>query len=541
MMLRTIFLWCHLALSFAAGAQWMLDDQWGGAGRRIGASDRWEIPVALDHDLTRVHMLSAAYDSTGTTAVRWRAFSKNNGTEVWSGSGFQGETPVDLRTSFSGDRWFLFTEAPVGPDSSFSKVWRIRSFQEETEDTTWGDTGVVDLGFVGPWHEGGGMDMVGPSDESSKADLVGPWMVVAGAAFDSCCAHRELPALAVLSAVDGSFHPDFGEAGRIVLQPDGWLVQDSVRHEWSGRFTKVLFVPTTSGMPFDPPSELRILAGGTVSTNGAFHPFVARFHLDGTLDESFGNNGVLEWAEDGTLNHGVQDMLHRWNWYEVGAGIELLVGVPDGEEPLAAGTMSAGWMPLHGQMAYPPTEDIDPGMPLQEPLRSVGLASGYGWKFEDEQVAVGTLGDVVSWNGDCHPAWWTSYGSAFGTPEYWTEDLEFERHRVGAVLSVGSRLYIAGTLAEETPSSSSWILSRWKEDTSVGITDDDGTSLPYPNPTAGEVHWDVPAGRIECRDGVGRLLKTWRHDSGRFSAVLPSGAAWLIHSNGGCHAVRVFP
>ena len=47
-------------------------------------------------------------------------------------------------------RWFLFTEATVGPDSSFSKVWRIRSFQEETEDTTWGDTGVVDLGFVTP-------------------------------------------------------------------------------------------------------------------------------------------------------------------------------------------------------------------------------------------------------------------------------------------------------------------------------------------------------------------------------------------------------
>ena len=185
MMLRVLCLWCQLALSFAAVAQWMLDDQWGGAGRRIGASDLWEIPVALDHDLTRVHMLSAAYDSTGTTAARWRAFSTNNGTEVWSGSGFEGETPVDLRTSFSGDRWFLFTEAPVGPDSSFSKVWRIRSFQEETEDTTWGDAGVVDLGFVGPWHEGGGMDMVGPADESSKADLVGPWMVVAGAALET--------------------------------------------------------------------------------------------------------------------------------------------------------------------------------------------------------------------------------------------------------------------------------------------------------------------------------------------------------------------
>ena len=539
MILRVLCVLVGVYGALNAEAQWVLDDTWGGNGRRMALSDRWEVPVAIDHDVSRVHMLSAAFDSTGTPEVRWRAFAQTNGAEVWSGQGFQAETPVDLRTSATADRWFLFTEAEVGPDSLPANVWRIRSFQMEALDTTWGTQGKVDLGFVGPWHLGGGMDMVGPADEWSKWEAVGPWMVMAGAAFDSCCAHRELPALALLSAEDGAFHPDFGQEGRVVLAPDGWLVEDSVRHEWSGRFTHALFVPSTGGYVFDSPTEMRILAGGTVATTGGFHPFVARFHWDGSLDTEFGDGGVLEWTEDNNINHEIQDMRHRWNGYEVGAGIELLLSVPDGEETLAAGTMVTGWMPLHGQIAYNPTADIDPGLPVQAPLRAVGLAAGYGWKFEDEQVAVGTLGDVVAWDGDCHPAWWTSYGSAFGTPEYWTEDLEFERHRVGAVHTVGSRLYVAGTLAEGGPENSQWILSRWKEDNTIGVVENTALPAPYPNPTSGQIHWELSAGLVECRDALGRLLDAWSHPGGRFSAVLPQGAAWLGHNGGSWRAVQV--
>jgi hypothetical protein len=152
---------------------------------------------------------------------------------------------------------------------------------------------------------------------------------------------------------------------------------------------------------------------------------------------------------------------------------------------------------------------------------------------------VGTLGDVVAWDGECHPAWWTSYGSAFGTPAYWTEDQEFERQRVGAVYTIGPRLYIAGTLAEDSPNASSWVLSKWREDATVGINEDRLVPLPYPNPTYGMVHWDVPAGQIECRDGVGRLLKAWHHEGGRFSATLPLGGAWLGYNGGGWKAVQV--
>lgn len=535
---QTLALLC-MGCSWAGHAQWVLDGQWNGSGRLIEGSDRWEIPVALDHTSTSLLMLSAAYDSAGTAESRWRAFSQVSGSTLWSNAGFQGEQPVDLKASATAGRWFMFSEAQVGADSAWTQVWRIRAFESDAQDTTWGESGSVDLGFVGPWHDGGGMDMVGPTDEPSKAEQIGPWMAVAGAAYDSCCAHRELPALALLSTEDGSFHPDFGEAGRIVLDPDGWLVEDSVRHEWSGRFTDVIFAPTSSGTPFDPPTEMRILAGGMVATTGAFHPFVARFHFDGSLDTEFGNSGVLEWTEDATVNHGVLDMRHRWNWYEVGAGVELLIGVPQGEQTLAAGTMSAGWMPLSGQLSNPPTAALDPGLPVQAPLRATGLAWGYGWKFEDEQLAVGTLGDVVSWDGDCHPAWWTSYGSAFGTPEYWTEDQEFEQHRVGAVHSKGTSLYIAGTLAGDTPMTSSWILSKWKEDASVEVPENSGVGTPYPNPTTGMVRWEVPAGRIECRDDLGRLLKVWDHGGGRFEAVLPVGGAWLGHGGGFWKAVRV--
>lgn len=540
MKMRPALLLICLCGSLTCGAQWVLDNNWSEGGRQIGASDRWEVPVALDRTNGSVVMLSAAYDSSGTAEVRWRGFSASNGSPLWTGSGFQGETPVDLRTSFFEDRWFLFSEAPVASDTVLSNVWRIRAFQADEMDTTWGQSGAVDLGFVGPWHDGGGLDMAGATDQDSRASAVGPWMVVAGAAYDSCCAHRELPALAVLSTADGTFHPDFGEAGRIVLEPDGWLVEDSVRHEWSGRFTHALIVPTTSGTPFDPPTDMRILAGGTVSTTGAFHPFVARFHFDGALDTEFGVGGVLEWTDDDALNHGVRDMRHRWGACEIGAGIELLLGVPAGEATLAAGTMHVGWMPLHGQMAYSPTEDIDPGLPVQAPLRAAGLAAGAGPECQDEQVAVGTLGDIVSWDGACHPAWWTSYGSAFGTEAYWTEDAAFDRHRVGAVLTAeGVRLYVAGTLADDTPLTSHWILSRWKEDASVDVAESAAIGRPYPNPTSGEVHWQVPAGRITCLDAVGRRLQSWVHTGGLFSATLPRGSAWLGHNGGVWQAVHL--
>ena len=111
MKMRPALLLICLCGSLTCGAQWVLDNNWSEGGRQIGASDRWEVPVALDRTNGSVVMLSAAYDSSGTAEVRWRGFSASNGSPLWTGSGFQGETPVDLRTSFFEDRWFLFSGA----------------------------------------------------------------------------------------------------------------------------------------------------------------------------------------------------------------------------------------------------------------------------------------------------------------------------------------------------------------------------------------------------------------------------------------------
>jgi len=172
-------------------------------------------------------------------------------------------------------------------------------------------------------------------------------------------------------------------------------------------------------------------------------------------------------------------------------------------------------------------------------VRSVALAAGFGWKLEDETVVVGTRDIGPGWDGEAHPVWWTGPHMAFGgVNAYWTEDTEFSSQRVGAAVSVGTRLYIAGTLPGDSPASSSWILSRWTEDVSDVPSLQAESIGPFPFPTSGVVEWLCAPGTIQCRDGLGRLLGEWRHAGGRFRLDLPEGAAWLGSEALGWHRVQ---
>ena len=527
-----------LCLLSSAHGQWVLDGDWSGDGRKVEASDRWEVPVSISLAAGEVVLLNAAYDADGQVVPRWRGFT-TWGSQSWEGEGEVGERPVDAAHGTAQGRWFMLSEMPAAVGDTLGSLMRVRAFDGSAPVGEWGAEGVVDLTFVGPLNEGGSLDA--RTDYAGGPQDLWNWLLVSGAAFDSCCAHQEWPALSILSAGDGSYHPDFGQEGRIVLDPDGWQVEDSVRHEFSGRFSQALFVPWN---PYESdPNDLdniRILAGGTYALAGAFQPFLPMFRWDGTLESDFGEGGIMTWFEDANLNHGVRDLRHRWEWLGPDAGVHVLLGTPEGEPTLAGGTMSAGWVPLWPE-ASPgsSTTSINPGLTTNDPVRSVALAAGFGWKLEDETVVLGTRDIEPGWDGAAHPVWWTGPHMAFGgVNAYWTEDTEFPSQRVGAAVSVGTRLYVAGTLPGDSPATGSWILSRWTEDVSDVPSLQAESTRPFPFPTSGVVEWPCAPGTIQCRDDRGRLLGEWRHAGGRFRLDLPKGAAWLGSEALGWHRVQ---
>ena len=538
-MKRAALLTLLLFGALLGSAQWVLDGSWGTGGRKMEASDRWEVPVSIHASSGDVIVLSAAFDANGDVIPRWRGLS-SSGSLLWEGEGHDGERPVGLTHATWQNRWFMLSEAPDLDGDTLANLMRVRAFDGASPIESWGTDGVVDLSFVGPLQEGGGIH--GRHVELGGPEQLEDWLLVSGAAFDSCCAHQELPALSILSAWDGAYHPDFGQQGRIVLDPDGWQVEDSVRHEFSGRFSTAVFVPWNP-MVEDPNDleNIRILAGGTYALAGAFQPFLAMFRWDGSLETEFGEAGIMTWFEDASLNHGVCDLRHRWEWLGPNLEVQVLIASPEGEPTLAAGTMSFGAVQLWpGTSQTGVTGDLDPGLPTLDPVRSVALASGYGWKLEDESVVVGTLEESLGWDGHAHPVWWTGPSSGFGfQPPYWTEDTGFESQRVGAATSRGPRLYVASTIPAETPAESTWLVSCWRENTS-GVDDPvfSESDVPHPNPTRGAIRWKVDAGPIRCCDATGRLLYEWGHDGGVFEAQLPPTAAWLVWGKSRWERVR---
>ena len=83
-----------LCLLSSAHGQWVLDGDWSGDGRKVEASDRWEVPVSISLAAGEVVLLNAAYDADGQVVPRWRGFT-SWGSQSWEGEGEVGERPVD--------------------------------------------------------------------------------------------------------------------------------------------------------------------------------------------------------------------------------------------------------------------------------------------------------------------------------------------------------------------------------------------------------------------------------------------------------------
>ncbi|MGB1573281.1 MAG: hypothetical protein ACPG85_03300, partial [Flavobacteriales bacterium] len=50
--------------------QWVLDGDWSGDGRKVEASDRWEVPVSISVAAGEIVLLSGAYDADGEVVPR---------------------------------------------------------------------------------------------------------------------------------------------------------------------------------------------------------------------------------------------------------------------------------------------------------------------------------------------------------------------------------------------------------------------------------------------------------------------------------------
>ena len=196
-MLRTACLFFVFICGLTADAQWMLDESWSSDGRKVDASDRWEVPVALSQGADGVVMLSATYDAEGEVRPRWRGLSTWGGLS-WEGEGNDGERPVDLAHGFLPNRWFMLSEAPDPEGDTLASVLRVRAFEGNSPVESWGEEGVVNMSFIGPAQEGGAIHAHIAGGEGPE--VLDDWVAIAGAGYDSCCVHQEMPALALVSA-----------------------------------------------------------------------------------------------------------------------------------------------------------------------------------------------------------------------------------------------------------------------------------------------------------------------------------------------------
>ena len=156
-------------------------------------------------------------------------------------------------------------------------------------------------GFEGDYGFGvNGIDtltFLGPDQSLEACASFGPRLALVGWGLDSCCAHKEVPLVRVVNASDGEGWPGFGGAGTVALNLPEGTVNDSIGglpvHESGGWFEDVAWALDGQAL----------FAAGAMLNGNAFQPLLAKFNLDGTLDESFGEGGLSTFSFSSVQNH----------------------------------------------------------------------------------------------------------------------------------------------------------------------------------------------------------------------------------------------
>tara|TARA_B110000503_G_scaffold102604_1_gene153244 strand:+ start:4215 stop:5810 length:1596 start_codon:yes stop_codon:yes gene_type:complete len=179
-------------------------------------------------------------------------------------------------------------------DSSLTSIGGIMVLDSEgAPDSSFGsDTlpGWLSIYYGSPFQELHGLD---------KSD--GTWLA-SGMVLDPCCFHREMPTLALLDSA-GQWVESFGTNGRVVVDVGAAEIVDTLglrpafnRHEIGG------FYAATAA------TEGGWIAAGAYSNAAHYEVLVSKHDVNGSLDPSFGEMGIVHLNLNPGVNHWAQDL-----------------------------------------------------------------------------------------------------------------------------------------------------------------------------------------------------------------------------------------
>ena len=368
--------------------------------------------------------------------------------------------------------------------SAFALKWGLQSSNVPfMYDLSFSEGGVDTLTFLGP-------------DQSFEACAAyGAQLAMVGWGLDSCCVHKEVPIVRVVDGESGASWTGFGNSGTIALELPSGMINDSIGglpiHETGGWFEDVAWSPD---------GQVLFAAGAALNGN-VFQPILAKFHIDGTLDEPFADGGLSLPLLSPSQNHWITSLAVLEN-----GNVVALMKAGTGEDIEGTSLWLLHWNPLgEWQVDVLPWEDV--------------FTPGHLEARGNEVAIVGTIGDVISifgerqigvatWSPDSS---WTGVGSSSsqyllsGSDIAWVGD---------SALHVSARYNSPTIPAVEAP---------WDDGSSFGIYRFSRENLPTaieeltvltpssqikPNPTNEMTQWAIerPADRVVLRNITGNVV-----------------------------------
>lgn len=492
----------------------------------------WSQNDAWQHDTSWVSTGWASADIGWWEDVRdlcpWGADAGASAIQVYAAEG--GSHPAIIRMTLDSEMHILFpfeedVERPIQIEKIASdtanRLWCAMNQQshdstltslgglwvldpEGQPDNAFGSDslpGWIPITFGGPFQELHGLN--GTSD--------GQWMV-SGMALDPCCFHREMPTLALLDA-DGQWVNSFGNNGRLILDVGAAEILDTLgmrpalnRHEIGGFYSSA--VATDGGW----------IAGGAYSNATHYEVLVVKHTSDGTLDSTFGDNGIVHLNLNPGVNHWVSDVRIESN------GL-ISVNVVSH----AAGDLPTGWHALILDAT---------GTPLQwETTESNATWTSLGFLDTSDSWPLGfgfeegaSNPSLISYDGDLEDAPEMILLEPLLSPEGSWGEFRAEYH------PAWDRLMIAGHWQGPTNGSDpnpQILISLWEQDLSTALHNRphrSNKSNPYPNP--------IQAGEALHIEQISGLMG----GSGEWSLASLSGVeVWRWHMLPGMKTLMIDP
>lgn len=411
MSLRRLILIFFCSLSFAAWSQnnaWQQDTSWASTGWASTDIGWWEdirdiCPWGNDAAATAIQV----YASEGGSHPAIIRMTLDSEMQVLFPFEEDVERPIQIEkiaSDASNRLWCAMNQQSHDSAlTSMGGLW-VLGPEGQPDDAFGSDSlpGWIPITFGSPFQELNGLN--GSPD--------GQWMV-SGMALDPCCFHREMPTLALLDA-NGGWDNSFGNNGRLILDVGATEVLDTLgmrpalsRHEIGGFYNSA--VATDGGW----------IAGGAYSNATHYEVLVVKHGSDGTLDTTFGDNGVVHLNLNPGVNHWAHDLRIESNGLiSVNVVSHSAGDLPDGWHALildATGTpiqwetteSSASWTSL----GFLDTSDSWPlGFGFEEGASAPALISYEGdldgvaemILFEPLVSPEGTWG---AFRSEYHPAW----------------------------------------------------------------------------------------------------------------------------------------